>query len=156
MMTPQCPSDAEIAAGIASRDESILEHLESCEACRDASIAAEFMEQLSGTPLVEHPVPDPALIWLKAQLLRTQAAEQRASERIIWTQSLTYGFVAISWATLLSLKWKAILLLFTTLDLAHLLRPGSLAAGSMSLIYILAALVGVTLVVTLHTALAEE
>jgi hypothetical protein len=64
-------------------------HLAACESCRDAAATTAWMRQMADATGEIHAVPDPAVIWWKAQLLRRWEAERRATapiERMHWLE----------------------------------------------------------------------
>ena len=83
-------------------------HLASCASCREQVDAAVFVCGLAATPDAAHPLPDPAVIWWKAQLLRRWQAERAASapiERMRWVE-LAAGFTSL--AVFLVWQWQGL------------------------------------------------
>ncbi|HSP33843.1 MAG TPA: hypothetical protein VLU46_05955, partial [Thermoanaerobaculia bacterium] len=58
--------------------ESLREHVPTCADCSAAVAAAPFMRRISRIDARQRRLPDPAVLWLKAQLLRTTAIVDRA------------------------------------------------------------------------------
>jgi predicted anti-sigma-YlaC factor YlaD len=100
MMQRTCTELPEILAAAAEGREpaaSLQAHLRSCPSCREQAGAAAFVRQLAETPDRPHALPDPAVIWWKAQLLRRWQAERAASapiERMRWIE-LAAGIVSL-------------------------------------------------------------
>ena len=91
-------------------------HLASCPSCRDQVDAVVFVSGLAAAPDAPHPLPEPALIWWKAQLLRRWQAERTASaplERMRWVE-LASGIASLAvflvwqWQSLVNLVARAI------------------------------------------------
>jgi predicted anti-sigma-YlaC factor YlaD len=91
-------------------------HLQSCPSCREQVEAIAFVRGLADTSDAPHPLPDPAVIWWKAQLLRRWQAERVASapiERMRWIElaaglsSLTV-FLVWQWQGLANLVVRTI------------------------------------------------
>jgi predicted anti-sigma-YlaC factor YlaD len=91
-------------------------HLASCPSCREQVEAVAFVRRLAVADEVPHQLPDPAVIWWKAQLLRRWQAERAASapiERMRWIE-LAAGlaslvvFLAWQWQGLVNLVSRAI------------------------------------------------
>jgi len=91
-------------------------HLLSCPSCREQVEAVAFVRRLADTSDAPHPLPDPAVIWWKAQLLRRWQAERVASapiDRMRWIElaaglaSLTV-FLVWQWQGLVNLVMRAI------------------------------------------------
>jgi hypothetical protein len=108
----------------------------------------------------EHILPDPSVVWLKAQLLRDIAVADRATRPMNSIQMSAYLIVAACWAAVLTWKWDVIE------RWLHRLTPGRFvlgastdaAASSISVTFLGALIVlsSVTIMVALHTILAEE
>ena len=85
---------------------------------------AEFVRGLAAAPVASHPLPDPAVIWWKAQLLRRWQAERAASapiERMRWIE-LAAGFASL--AVFLAWQWQGLV------NLVSRAIPAGLAAAS--------------------------
>jgi len=132
-------------------------HLASCASCREQVDAVVFVRGLAATPDAAHPLPDPAVIWWKAQLLRRWQAERVASapiERMRWIE-LAAGFTSL--AVFLVWQWRGLV------DLAARAIPAGAAAASaapqavspMALVLIVgaAASVGALVLTALHRRL---
>lgn len=106
------------------------------------------------------PLPDARTLWVKAKLLQTTAAMERASRPITRVQIAAYMVVAGGWATVLTWKWSSLTAWFNTFNPSRLLLPGpgASAATSLSLTFfmMLIALASVTAMLAFHTILAEE
>ncbi len=59
-------------------DDSLREHVGSCEHCREIAAAAGWMATLAGDARNDPALPDPGLIWLRARLEEIQQADERA------------------------------------------------------------------------------
>jgi predicted anti-sigma-YlaC factor YlaD len=119
MMNRACMQQPDILTAMAegrALPEVLESHLASCPSCREQVEAVAFVRQLADTPDASHPLPDPAVIWWKAQLLRRWQAERVAStpiERMRWVE-LAAGvaslavFLVWQWQGLVSLASRAI------------------------------------------------
>jgi hypothetical protein len=151
--------DARQAALSDQWSEELRRHVASCAGCSAAASVAPWMERFAAMPDREHMLPDPSVVWLKAQLLRNTAAAERVTRPMTTLQIGAYLVVAGCWAALLTWKWDALQ------TLAHRLTPsrvilsttaGASASMSMSMAFAVLALASVTVMVALHTILAEE
>ena len=91
-------------------------HLASCPSCREQVDAVTFLRGLAAAPVASHPLPDPAVIWWKAQLLRRWQAERAASapiERMRWIE-LAAGFASL--AVFLAWQWQGLVNLVVARD----------------------------------------
>lgn len=79
-----CDREREVLRAIA-RDEGAPEaqaHLAACSRCREAAAVAKWMQSLADTSDEPHALPDPHVLWLKAQLVHRWNATRRAEAPI--------------------------------------------------------------------------
>jgi hypothetical protein len=141
--------------------DELRAHAASCPDCAAAASVSPWMLRFAAMPDREHILPDPQVVWLKAQLLRNTAVADRAMRPMTSLQIGAYLFVAACWAGVLTWKWNAIQ------SWIHRLSPGQFvlgasanaaAAASISLTFMisLVILASLTIMLALHTILAEE
>src|SRR5712691_2417551 len=86
--------------------DTLREHVTSCADCAAAAAAAPFMKRLARLDERQQKLPDPAVVWLKAQLLRGGALAERAARPLTIVQIAAYVVVAAGWAAVLTWKWS--------------------------------------------------
>ena len=104
----QLPDILGAAADGRDLSSSLAAHLASCPSCREQVEAIAFVRALADTPDAPHALPDPAVIWWKAQLLRRWQAERAASapiERMHWVE-LAAGVASL--AVFLVWQWSGL------------------------------------------------
>ena len=105
-------------------------------------------------------LPDPNSLWVKAKLLQSTAAMERASRPLTRFQIAAYLIVAGGWAALVTWKWSALQAWINSFTPAHIIMgaAGAQTAQSLSLTLLMAliALGSVTVMLAFHTILAEE
>lgn len=105
-------------------------------------------------------LPDANALWVKAKLLQSTAAAERAAGPITVTQIVAYLVVASGWAALVTWKWSALLAWINSLTPTHIIMgaAGAQTAQSLSITFLMAviALASVTVILAFHTILAEE
>jgi hypothetical protein len=122
-----CSEQPDILAAAADGRElpaALTAHVASCPSCREQVDAVTFLRGLADTTDALHLLPDPAVIWWKAQLTRRWQAERAASapiERMRWVE-LAAGLVSL--AVFLVWQWQGLVNL-----IAHAI-PGGVAAAS--------------------------
>jgi len=122
-----CSEEPDILVAAASGralSASLAAHLASCPSCREQAEAVTFVRGLAETPDAPHQLPDPAVIWWKAQLLRRWQAERAASapiERMRWIE-LAAGLASL--AVFLVWQWRGLV------NLVARAIPASVAAAS--------------------------
>jgi len=138
--------------------ETLRQHLRECEDCSAAAAVEQWMREMARVEPRQHPLPDPSVVWLKAQLLRQMAAADRAARPITIFQMVAYAVVAIGWAAILNWKWDALVAWFRSLSPQQLFVTASDSAGAPSSHFFawMLLLTTMTVVLALHTILAEE
>ena len=132
-----------------------------CADCAAEAAVAPWIARFAALPDREHPLPDPSVVWLKAQLLRDIATADRATRPMTSIQMASYLVVAACWAAVLTWKWEAIN------QWLHRLSPSKFVIGastdvaasatiSFTFVIALIVLASITIMVALHTILAEE
>ena len=137
--------------------DALRRHLLECEECVAAAAVAPWMTRFARIGDREHILPDPQIVWLKAQLLRGSAEVARVARPIQLAQLVAYLVVAGGWATLLTWKWNAIetwLRGFTPTGVFENVARGETL--SMSFFAIVFVLTSITVMLGLHTIMAEE
>lgn len=158
-MSEGCRCEADVLR--AARDDrwtdALRRHLTECDDCVATASVAPWMSRFARISDREHILPDPQLVWLKAQLLQTSADVARASRPLNFLQLVSYLVVAGGWAALLTWKWEAVERWVSGLTPTGMVQ--NMATGqslSMSFFALLIALATMTVTLALHTILAEE
>lgn len=75
-----CDHESEVLHAIAvdERTPEVQSHLETCAACRETAAVATWMRTMADTSAEAHALPDPRVLWLKAQLVHRWNATRRA------------------------------------------------------------------------------
>jgi len=118
---------------------------------------APWMTQFARIGDREHMLPDPSVLWLKAKLLQTVSETNRVSRPMDVVQMIAYMVVAGGWAAVLLWRWPAIehwLRSFTPAGMMQsVARAETVSMSFMALVFVLAS---GTVMLALHTILAEE
>ncbi len=152
--------DVVLAASTGEWTESLRTHAACCADCAAAAEVGPWMEELARVDDREHILPDPAVLWLKAKLIQSNVAMQRAALPITRLQIAAYLSVAACWAALLTWKWSAIQAWVKSLTPSHMMIASATAETNASLsVSFFAAIVvlaSATVFLAMHTILAEE
>ena len=155
-----CPHEANVlrAAKEDRWTDSLRNHLMGCEDCQATASVAPWMDRFSRISDREHILPDPAVVWLKAQLLRGTVDAARISRPMTYAQLFAYLVVGGGWAALLTWKWAAVeawldRLTPTGFVAATASRSESLSFSFFAIVFVLAS---TTVMLALHTILAED
>jgi hypothetical protein len=160
-MIDTCPFEPNVteAAESGAWSEALRAHTRSCEDCAAAAEVASWMRDLAKHDDREHILPDPSVLWLKAKLLGSSAAVERAALPITRSLIAAYVVIAAGWATLLTWKWSALVAWMDAMN------PGRIAAAagstapatvSMTVLVTLVVLASATVMLAFHSILAEE
>lgn len=140
--------------------DSLRRHVGECADCAAAASVAPWMHDFARVDQLRHILPDPSVVWLKAQILRGSEVIERAARPLAVYQMIAYAVVAAGWAALLTWKWDALTAWFASLSPASVVAsasgsaPGSVASVPFFAIVLL--LTSITVVLAFHTILAEE
>src|SRR6266851_5654314 len=98
-----CPMERDVIRASANDawPEALKAHITTCEECAAAAEVSGWMQSFAEIDLRDRPLPDPSVLWLKAHLLRSSAAVERASRPITNLQIAAYLLLAAGWAALL-------------------------------------------------------
>ena len=156
-----CRFEPHVLAAVADDrwTESLREHVASCDECAACAAAAPWMRELDGVDEREHRLPDPSMIWLKAQILRSSVTADRVSRPITSMQIAAYLIVAACWAALLTWKWNALQAWIDSLTPSRIILGNAVTtSASLSASFFVAVIVlaSATVMVALQTILADE
>lgn len=158
-MTNACPFEADVvyAAANDAWSETLRAHAAGCADCAAAAAVGPWMQQLARIDERQRPLPDPAVLWLKAKLMQSSTAVDRMTLPITRVQIALYLIVAAGWATLLTWKRAALVAWFETLNPGHVLGTSATASPlSAAVLFAAIALTSATAVLAFHTVMAEE
>jgi hypothetical protein len=158
-MSEACRYETAVLRATANDDwsEELRAHLGTCDDCVAAVSVAPWMGAFARMSDRQHILPDPSLVWLKAKLLQGTADASRAARPLDALQLIAYAVVAGGWAALLTWKWDAIETWLRGLTPSALVVSAARAETlSMSFFAVLFVLASMTVMLALHTILAEE
>jgi hypothetical protein len=75
---------------------------------RETLAAAAWMKELASLPVSEEPLPDPAYLWWKGELLRRWDAQQKATELIEVGEQVQVGLSLMAAGGLLVWLWRTL------------------------------------------------
>jgi hypothetical protein len=150
-------SDVRRAASEDRWTDSLREHLADCDDCIAAASVAPWMNRFARISDREHILPDPSIVWLKAKLLQGSADAGRAARPLDVVQIVAYIIIAGGWAGLLTWRWSAVAQWMSNFTpeglMTNATRTGTLSMSFFALVFVLASS---TVMLALHTILAEE
>jgi hypothetical protein len=151
----ECRFEPDVVAG--RWTDTLRAHVAHCADCEAAMSVAPYMKELAAVDMREHPLPDPQVVWLKAQLLRNSIAIERAARPLRIFQIFSYVVVAAAWTSVLAWKWGAIEALLHSFTPASFFQNASEAASlSVTFFVMVFLLSSITIGLALHTILAED
>lgn len=132
--------------------EELRDHARSCGACSETARVSVLMNSLAAATRRETAPVDPMVLFLKAQILAASSGEPRVLGPLHILQRVALALVGLGWAVLLSWKWDAIRAWSFEGALAGAIGGASLSPSLVALVFALGC---ATILVTVHTALAE-
>ncbi len=158
-MTDTCRFEPHVRRAAAENDwtDALREHVRTCADCAAAAVAAPFMTRFARVDERQSKLPDPGVVWLKAQLLGGKVAAERAARPLNALQMIAYVVVAGGWAAVVTWKWADLqrwLFGFTPVQIAQSMSHNA----SLSITFLMAVvlLATMTVMLALHTILAED
>ena len=137
--------------------DNLRRHLAECDDCMATAAVAPWMSRFAGMSDRQHVLPDPSIVWLKAKLLQGTRDVARATRPMNVAQLVAYLVVAGGWAAVMTWKWDAIQAWLHSLTPTALVSASSSAPSlSMSFFALIFVLGSMTVMVALHTVMAEE
>jgi len=158
-MSDACRFERDTIAAAKSNQwtDTLRVHVSSCEDCSATASVASWMDRIGRTDERQHKLPDPSVVWLKSQILRGTAAAERVSRPVTIVQVLAYFVVAAGWAGFLNWKWTIVQGWMRGVSAQHIaVNAASTGGVSLGMLVTLFLLSSITVVVALHTILAEE
>lgn len=158
-MTEPCRHEPHVRRAVLENQwtEALREHAATCPECAAAAAAVPFMKRIASLDERQRKLPDPAVVWLKAQLLRGSLVADRATRPLNIMQISAYLVVAAGWAAMLTWKWTELqrwILGFTPTRLVQ----GMAQSSTLSITFLLTVVIlaSMTVMLALHTILAED
>lgn len=137
--------------------ENLRRHLGECDDCMATAAVAPWMSRFAGMSDREHILPDPSIVWLKAKLLQGTVDAAKAARPLNMVQIVAYLVVASGWAAVMTWKWDAVQAWLRSLTPTAVVTAGSAAPSlSMSFFALVFVLASGTVMLALHTIMAEE
>ena len=102
--TKGCPQEARVLRAVKTGrwDDALKAHAAGCPACGEVALVSGRLLRSALETEDRRRLPDPYLVWLKAQLTERQVASQRASKPWNMAEVLGYCVVALVFAGLLA------------------------------------------------------
>jgi hypothetical protein len=138
-------------------NDALRAHVATCDECSAAVDAAAWMNRFAALDDREHVLPNPTIVWLKSQILQQSRTVDRATRPMNAVQLAAYVLVAGGWAAMMMTKWQAIQAWISSVSPSHVLL-GASDSGSLSITFFAVVLIltSATVMLALHTILAEE
>ena len=149
-----CEREMELIGALRRGDlpDDLRDHARSCADCSEAAKVSVWMNALASSAGRQSAPPDPTVLYLKAQIMATLPGEQRTLQPLHLLQRVAFALVGLGWAVRLTWKWDAIQNLSFDRALAGAIGGAALSPSLIALVFALGC---ATILVTVHTALAE-
>lgn len=154
-----CRYEADVlrAAGDDRWTDTLRNHLTECDDCIAAAAVAPWMTRFARMSDRTHILPDPQVVWLKARLLQGAADVARISRPMNIVQMIAYLAVAAGWIGLLTWKWNVVQGWIQGLTPVGIVENvAATPSMSASFVTLLLGLGSMTVMLAMHTIMAEE
>ena len=114
MNLPHCDREIEVVKATRTGfwPETLRSHTEGCEACSEALLVSQFLNEETADAITEaqatSPLPEAGLVWWKAQLRARQEAVRRASRPVAIVEALSYTIAVVTAGALLVWAWPQV------------------------------------------------
>jgi predicted anti-sigma-YlaC factor YlaD len=112
MSQTNCSQESAVARATRSGEwnESLEIHVRACAACRSVRETAGWMQALAQRTATEarESLPDPQILWLRAQLSERQAAAERAHKVLQWVEVACVAAACAGLGLWLAWNWSAV------------------------------------------------
>jgi hypothetical protein len=110
MSHTSCSQESAVARAVRSgeRSESLEGHLRECAVCRGVQQTARWMQALSPSAQPQNDLPDPQILWLRAQLSQRQAAAEQAQKVLQWVEIACVTAACVGLSIWLAWSWNEI------------------------------------------------
>lgn len=163
MKDERCAFEEKIAAANVSGrwSDELLAHVAGCRACEEVALISNYLSESAAAsrPAITAELPDPALIWSRAQLAARREAIERAMRPILWARRFAFGAAAAAIVVAIILAWSRISGFFSGFVDSWRAHSAPSSAGQNGiLLAVMAAflLILVPLVFSLYTSWSED
>lgn len=110
MNDARCAFEEKIAAANRSGrwNDELLAHVADCRVCEEVALVSGYLCESSVLADADAALPNPGLIWSKAQAAVHAAAMERALRPIVWARRFAIGVGAAAVAVAIVLAWSRI------------------------------------------------
>ncbi len=112
MNQEHCIFEEKIAAANRSGQwsDELLAHLSGCQICEEVALVSSYLSESAAAPVSAAiaDLPDPTLIWSRAQLAARREAIERAMRPILWVRRFAFALAAVVFVTAIISAWPHI------------------------------------------------
>jgi len=110
MKQGQCAFEEKIAAAnrLGKWSDDLLAHVADCRVCEEVALVSSYLCESSEVTRADASLPNPGLIWSKAQAAAKAAAMERALRPILWARRCAFGACAAAIVVAIVLAWSRI------------------------------------------------
>lgn len=156
----RCAWEEKIAAANRSGhwSDELLAHIADCRRCEEVALVSGYLCESSAAAGADIALPNPGLIWSKAQVAANAAAIERALRPIVWARRFAFGVGAAAIIVAIVLAWSRIGDFFSSFVESWRTHSSPSAGQSSVLLALMAAflLILVPVIFSLYTAWSED
>lgn len=157
-----CRFEEKIAAANRSGQwsDELLSHLSGCHVCEEVALVSRYLSESAAAPASAAlaDLPDPTLIWSRAQLAARREAIERAMRPILWVRRFAFALAAVAFIAAIVSAWPRIAAVFAGFAETWTHRARTTPNGNNVLFLLLTAgfLILVPLIFGVYTSWSED
>jgi hypothetical protein len=162
MNQEHCSFEEKIAAANRSGEwsDELLSHLSACHICEEVALVSSYLSEsaaASGSAATAN-LPDPAIIWSRAQFAARREAIERAMRPILWVRRFAFAVAAVVFVVAIVSFWPRITAVFAGFVETWTHQARTAQSGNNALFLLLAAgfLVLVPLIFGVYASWSED
>ena len=152
----KCPREILVLDAVRTGEwtPALRQHVASCEECAAAADVAQWMEGFASNGVPRRNLPDPALLWLQAQLPPPANVAQKVGRPVKVVQIAAY-FIAVGASTVLLVRhWNALQAWVSSFTAAGIVETPW--HSSIPLLLFAFSITSFAATLAVHTILADE
>jgi hypothetical protein len=155
MKNEHCAFEEKIVAANRSGQwsEELLAHVGECQVCEEAALVSDYLCESSMSAGADAALPNPSVIWSRAQAAANAAAIERALRPIVWARRFAFGVGAAAMVFAVVLMWSRIGEFFAGFVDSWKGHSAASSAGQSSVMFLL---ILVPVIFSLYTAWSED
>lgn len=160
MKNEHCAFEEKIAAANRSSrwSDELLAHVAECRVCEEVALVSSYLCDSSISVPADATLPNPSLLWSKAQLAARREAIEKAMRPILWVRRFAFALAAVVFVAAIVSAWPRIASVFAGFAETWTHQTRTAQSGNNVLLLLLMAgfLILVPLIFGVYTSWSED